>query len=95
MNRASLIDFLSGALALAYFVAGVYFLRFWRRTRDRLFLSFGFAFWLLALNQILAAAFGAGDERTGWTYLLRVIGFLLILAAIIRKNLSQGASGRG
>ena len=95
MNGSSLIDFLSGAVALAYLVAGVYFLRFWRKTRDHLFLSFALAFWLLTLNQALAAAFGAGDERTGWTYLLRVIGFLLILAAIVHKNLSRRASDRG
>ena len=89
MNRPATIEFLSGAAALAYLLAGVYFLRFWRKTRDGLFLSFAWAFWLLALNQAVVSLLGAGDERTGYAYLLRVIGFVLILLAIIRKNASR------
>ena len=66
----------------------MFFLRFWRRTRDRLFLAFAAAFVLLALNQALAAFLGAGDELTPYTYVLRVLGFVLILFAIIDKNVS-------
>jgi Family of unknown function (DUF5985) len=82
-----MIDFLAGAAALGYAVAGVFFLRFWRTTRDRLFLAFAAAFTLLAANQVLAALLEAGDERTPFVYSLRVLGFLLILAAIVDKNL--------
>ncbi len=85
-----MIDFLSGALAFANLVAGVYFLRYWRTTRDRLFLSFALAFWLLMLNQIIVRLLGPGDERSGYAYVLRVVGFLLILVAIIRKNVPGG-----
>ena len=84
-----MIDFLAGAAALGYSVAAVFFLRFWRATRDRLFLSFGAGFALLAANQVLAAALEAGDERTPYVYSLRVLGFLLILWAIIDKNLAK------
>ena len=42
--------FVSGLIAMAYAVAGVFFLRFWRRTRDSLFAAFGLAFWLFAAN---------------------------------------------
>jgi hypothetical protein len=45
---------------------------------------------LLATNQVLAAALEAGDERTPYVYSLRVLGFVLILWAIIDKNLSRG-----
>jgi hypothetical protein len=83
-----LVDFLSGAVTLGFFVAAMFFLRFWRRTHDRLFLAFGAAFVLLALNQALAAFFGAGDELTPYTYILRVLGFVLILLAIVDKNVS-------
>jgi hypothetical protein len=86
MSRSPLIDFLSGAAALAYLVAGVYFLRFWRKTRDGLFLSFAFAFWLLSLNQTIVSILGVADERTGYVYVLRVLGFVFILYAIVRKN---------
>jgi hypothetical protein len=82
-----LIDFLSGALALSFVVAGVFFLRFWRRTRESLFLNFAFAFWLLAANQTIVTMLGAADERSGYAYVLRVFGFLLILYAIVAKNL--------
>ena len=89
-----LIDFLSGAVTLGFFVAAMFFLRFWRRTHDRLFLAFAAAFVLLALNQVLAAFLGAGDELTPYTYILRVLGFVLILLAIIDKNVSIGRSSR-
>jgi hypothetical protein len=82
-----MIDFLAGATALGYAVAGVFFLRFWRATRDRLFFAFAVAFTLLAANQLLAALLEAGDERTPFVYSLRVLGFLLILVAIVDKNL--------
>ena len=82
------VAYLSGAATLGYLVAGTFFLRFWRKTRDRLFLAFGVAFGLLSVNQILATAIGAGDEKVVFAYLLRVLGFVLILAAIVDKNLS-------
>ena len=85
-----MIDFLAGAVTLGYAVAAVLFLRFWRRTADRLFLAFSAAFVLLATNQVLAAALEAGDERTPYVYSLRVLGFVLILWAIVDKNLSRG-----
>jgi hypothetical protein len=88
------IDFLSGALTLGFFVAAAFFLRFWRRTRDRLFLAFAAAFALLGLNQSLAAFLGASDELTPYTYVLRVLGFVLILYAIVDKNVSNDGRSR-
>lgn len=84
-----MIEFLAGAVTLGFMVAAVFFLRFWRRTSDRLFLAFAVAFLLLALNQAAAQWLGAADERVGYAYLLRVIGFVLILAAIVDKNVSR------
>ena len=90
MSRLTLIHFLAGAVACAYAIAGGYFLRFWARTRDRLFLSFSWAFFLLALNQALVTLLGDLDERVGYAYVLRVVGFLLILVAIVQKNVTSG-----
>ena len=84
-----MIEYLAGAVTLGYAVAMLFFLRFWKRTHDRLFLAFGVAFALLAINQALAQWLGAADERVGYTYLLRVLGFVLILAAIVDKNVSR------
>jgi hypothetical protein len=86
---ADVVSYLAGAVTVGFLVAALFFLRFWRRTHDRLFLAFAAAFALLALNQALAWHLGAGDEFTPFTYLLRVLGFVLILWAIIDKNLSS------
>ena len=85
-----MIEFMSGAVTLGFIVGTLFFLRFWRKTSDRLFLAFATAFALLALNQGLAQWLGAADERVGYTYLLRIVGFILILVAIIDKNLQRG-----
>ena len=89
-----MIDFLAGALTLAYLVASAYFIRFWRRTTDKLFLAFAAAFALLALNQIVVFAIGVNDERHNYAYVLRVLGFLIILAAVVHKNLFERQRGK-
>ena len=50
-----IVAFLSGAVSLGFLVAALFFLKFWRRTRDGLFLAFSAAFVLLALNQAIPA----------------------------------------
>lgn len=87
-------EFLSGAVTMGFIVAAIFFLRFWKGTADRLFLAFAVAFGLMALNQALAQWLGAADERVGYTYLLRVLGYALILAAIVDKNFFSGARRR-
>jgi len=83
-----MIDFLSGAVTIGYVLAALFFVRFWRRTADRLFLAFAIAFALLALNQGFAQALDVYNEPSnGFIYALRVLGFLLILVAILDKNL--------
>ena len=81
-----MIDFLAGAVTLGYIVAAAFFLRFWRRTADRLFLAFAAAFVLFALNQALAYAFTVVLEPASLVYALRVLGFLIIIGAIVDKN---------
>ena len=90
-----MIEFMSGAVTMGFLVAAGFFARFWRHTADRLFLAFAAAFVLLALNQALAQWIGAADERVGYTYLLRVLGFVLILAAIVDKNLRGNTAATG
>lgn len=87
--RSALVDFLGGALSFGYLVSALYFLRFWRATRDRLFLSFAVAFSLFAANQTVVTLLDVGDERSSYAYGLRAVGFLLILYAIVRKNLKR------
>jgi hypothetical protein len=82
----ALITFFGGMIAMAYLVAGFFFLRFWLRTRERLFLAFAGAFWLLGLNQALVGLSGAPPEDQGSYYLLRLAAFILIIFAVIAKN---------
>ena len=82
-----MIEFLSGAVTLGFLVAAAFFLRFWRKTAERLFLAFAIAFALFALNQALATALTVVSEPWSLIYALRVIGFLVILGAIVDKNL--------
>jgi hypothetical protein len=81
-----LLAFLAGAVTFGFAVASLFFLRFWRRTGDSLFLAFGAAFFLLGLGQGLLALANIADEERSWLYLFRLAAFALILWAIIRKN---------
>jgi hypothetical protein len=81
-----LADLVSGAIVMGYFVAGLFFLRYWRDTRDRLFLVFAMAFWMLGLQRILINLVDVGAEDQAAFYLLRLAAFLLIIYAVVDKN---------
>jgi Family of unknown function (DUF5985) len=81
-------DFLSGAIAFGFLVAALFFLRFWKRTDDNLFLAFASAFALLGIGQALQALANIPQEEREYIYLIRLAAFLIILAAIFRKNRS-------
>lgn len=83
-----LLTFLSGAVAMGFGIAGLFFLRFWSKTRDQLFLAFTLAFWLLGLGQAMLAFSSVPAEERSWLYLLRLAAFVIILVAIWRKNKS-------
>ena len=88
MNTASSLV-IAGAIAMGYAVASLFFLRFWRTTRDGLFAAFSAAFALMALNQGLPALLDIPREEQSPFYLLRLIAFLLIIAAIVGKNVRR------
>ena len=87
MTASATVPFLAGLVAMGHLVAAVFFLRFWSRTRDQLFLAFAAAFGLMALNQALVALLGVPREEQSALYLLRLVAFLLIIVAIVSKNL--------
>lgn len=79
-----LAPFLAGAVTMGFGLSGLAFLRLWMRWRDRLFLAFAGAFWLLmvpSLGVLLEL-----PEADSWIYLFRVAAYLLIIAAIVLKN---------
>jgi hypothetical protein len=77
--------FLSGAIALGYGMAALLFHRFWRRTRIRLFHLFAIAFLFLAGERVVEVL-AAQKEAAPQLFLLRLVGFVLIIAAIINHN---------
>ena len=89
MSHSGIITYLGGALTLGFLACGLFFLKFWWRSRDLLFLAFATAFWLLALNAALVVLVRESEEARSWFYLLRIAAFLLIVLAIIRKNIAE------
>lgn len=85
----TILDFLSGAVSMGFLICGLFFLRFWARTRDELFLAFSIAFALLSIGQTVLTFRGIRVEERSWLYVFRLAGFLLILLAILRKNLGE------
>jgi hypothetical protein len=83
------LNFVFGMITMGYIVAGLFFAKFWRRSRDPLFAIFAVAFWLLALNQAIVAVIDVPREEQSWAYLLRLAGFILIIVAIIHKNAAR------
>ena len=78
--------FLSGAVAFGFIVCSLFFLRFWRRTSDFLFLAFALAFALLGAGQAILALADIPVEERSAIFVVRLLAFALILAAIVRKN---------
>jgi hypothetical protein len=79
-------EFVRGALTMASAVVAALFFRAWRDTRDRLFLAFSIAFWVLAIHWTLLAIAQIDTELHHYFYLTRALAFLLIAVAIADKN---------
>lgn len=77
---------LSGMLIAAYAVIALFFLRFWRASRDRLFLMFAAAFAILVIQRAAIAATQDLMESQAPLYILRFIAFVVIIVAIVDKN---------
>jgi hypothetical protein len=81
-----LYDFLGGAVSMGFAVAALFFLKFWRRTREGLFLAFSASFLLLGVTQALLTLSEVPLEERSRLYLLRLVAFLLILGALWWQN---------
>lgn len=76
---------LAGAIAACSALIGLFFLRYWRRSGERLFLWFAIAFWILSANRA-AIEFARGMETESHFYWVRLAAFVLILIGILDKN---------
>jgi hypothetical protein len=78
---------LLGGIAVGSFIAGLFFLRYWRSTRDRFFLFFMLAFWIEALNRLdMALTSSWNEDDSPVHYMVRLVSYALILVAIWDKN---------
>ncbi|MEO6078873.1 MAG: DUF5985 family protein [Steroidobacteraceae bacterium] len=79
-------SFLLGIIVAASLTAALFFTKFWRKTRDPLFLAFALAFMIEGLNRVGFLFLDRPNEGSPAIYVVRLLAFLLILAAILRKN---------
>jgi len=86
--------FFHGMVTMGFVIAGLFFLRFWRRTRDGLFVVFALAFWLLALNQVFLGFAAGGNPDKSWEFLPNLGAFGLLILAILIKNFGSSEKGR-
>lgn len=79
-------EMLLGGIATASIIAALFFLRFWKSSRDRFFLYFAMSFGIEGINRILLALTAGLREDAPAYYLVRLIAYGLILLAILEKN---------
>lgn len=88
-------EFLSGIIFALSCVAALFFLRFWRKSRDRFFAFFSAAFWLMALHRVVLLGLRDSNEYVVGAYAIRLLAFVLILVAIVDKNRGPSRARKG
>jgi len=78
--------FLLGIIVTASLVASGYFLKFWRQTRDPLFLGFAAAFFIEGINRTCFLFVASPESGSIVLYSVRLASYALILIAIAHKN---------
>jgi hypothetical protein len=84
-----------GALVAMSALAALFFLRYWRTSRDQLFLWFAGAFATFGVSWALLAYDTGASEHSLYIYVIRMLGFLQILVAILLKNRRQSTRDMG
>ena len=82
----NLYQFLGGAILVGCWAIALFFLRFWVKTHDRLFIHFAVAFLLLGIERIVLLLLNQESEYKSYVYLIRLAAFLVIVFAIVQKN---------
>lgn len=86
MQTEPLITFLQGATAMGCLALAVAFLRFWKRSGDRLFAIFSLAFLVFAISRVMLGLVAADETTEAVLYGMRALAFALIFLAILDKN---------
>jgi uncharacterized membrane protein HdeD (DUF308 family) len=81
--------FLLGIIATSSIMAGIFFLKFLKHTRDFLFIAFAIAFMIEGASRASVLLLEKPNEGSPWIYVVRLLASLLILFAILKKNYSN------
>jgi hypothetical protein len=84
---------LAGGIATASLIAGLFFFRFWRTTRDRFFLWFALSFLIEGINRFSLYAFAGLNDSSPIYYVIRLVAYGLIVWAILEKNMKPRGGG--
>ena len=79
-------QFLAGAASVSLLVIAMFFIRFWKRTRDRLFLFFASAFLILMLERLIRASMEIETEWAPYVYMVRLAAFVVMIIGVVDKN---------
>ncbi|WP_373998275.1 DUF5985 family protein [Bdellovibrio bacteriovorus] len=86
MDNQEFNQFLYGAVMMASIAAGIFFLKFWRKTADRFFLLFSLAFFLLAIERFIFVFIQSENEVHTYVFVFRLLAFMMITGAVVEKN---------
>ena len=78
--------FLLGFITASSLAATVFFFRFFRSSRDPLFIAFAIFFLLQAFHESWVARLPQPNEASPWLYLVRLVAVIGVLFAILWKN---------
>lgn len=89
-------SFFSGITLATFAAAAVFFIKFWKASRDPFFLYFSIACWLLAIERIIVVILyyilewmSPENENGSWIYIIRLLAFALISLAVYQKNRNE------
>jgi hypothetical protein len=85
----NMVNFFSGATAMASAMIALLFFRLYTRSLERLFLIFSFAFVLFCVERIVLSATNPAAEYFAYVYMIRLLAFLFIIYAVADKNLRK------
>ena len=89
LTHPELDTFLLGFITATSLVAALFFLKFWRSSRDILFVAFVFFFIVQTFRESYVTSLDQPNAGTFWLFAIRFISVLGILAAIIWKNVGS------
>ncbi len=81
--------FLLGFIAACSLVAGLFFFKFWRSTRDPLFLAFLVFFVVQGCTNAAILSLEHPNQGNLLVFVIRLLSVLLVVGAILWKNLER------